>query len=495
LIRSEANNCRCRRRRCCCYRLVKMKHSRMLLLLLSLAIVLLTSNCVGQLDWECIPSCKCIWVSGKKTAECKEQNLTSIPNSLSKEIQHLDLSGNNINSLSGKVFTRVKLDNLQKLVLRECNVSSVDAEAFDGLRIVIEIDLSNNLIRDLERGTFDETERLRVLVLNQNRLQKLDDDLFHDLIFLQKIELSDNRLAQIGQKTFWNLPGLQTLTLDGNQLTKLDVRSFQNLPKLGSLELQKNPWNCDCHLKAFRDWTIQRKLYTRPTSCEEPAALLHQTWDEVAEDEFACTPIINSIGLAPPRNYGPGSAYLWCRASAKPRAQITWIHRQWTLSNGTKRHAGDKHYVVLENEDWSNLTIPEVVFSDKGEYICRAKNFGGIVERNVSLALDERHAERESLIGLPLAVGLGLLAFLFFLVSLALCVCYCRRRRGHRDEKSIEAASLDHHGLGEQKSLITAINPVVKPPRRCEAPSVTSHGTEMTELNRTLLDNDSVFGK
>ncbi|XP_011499395.1 PREDICTED: uncharacterized protein LOC105363411 isoform X2 [Ceratosolen solmsi marchali] len=474
-------------------RIVIMKHSRMLLLLLSLALVLLTSNCVGQLDWECIPSCKCIWVSGKKTAECKEQNLTNIPNALSKEIQHLDLSGNYINSLSDKVFTKVKLDNLQKLVLYNCNISTVHAEAFNGLRIVIEIDLSNNHIRHLQRGTFDETERLRVLVLNQNELQRLDDDLFHDLIFLQKIELSDNQLLQIGQKAFWNLPGLQTLTLDGNNLTNLDMKSFENLPKLGSLELQKNPWNCDCYLKPFRDWTIQRKLYTKPTSCEYPLSLLHQMWDEISDDEFACIPIIYNIGIMPLSNYDSSNAHLWCRASAKPKPQITWVHRQWVLSNSTKRHNGNKNYIVLETDDWSNLTIPGVVLSDKGEYICRVKNFGGIVEKNVSLIIGESNTEKDNVIGLPLAIGLGLVAFLFLLVTLTLCVCYCRRRRNQSDPKSIEATSLDHHGLGEQKSLITAINPVVKPPRRCEAPSVTSHGTEMTELNRTLLDNDSVF--
>lgn len=475
---------------------MKGKPRTLVQLLLSLA--LLASNCVGQEDWNCVPSCKCIWVSGKKTAECKRQNLTEIPESLSMEIQHLDLTGNYISHLPDRAFTRVSLDNLQKLVLRECGIKAVNVAAFSGLRIVIEIDLSANRIRQLHRGTFDETERLRVLLLNQNRLERLDDELFHDLKFLQKVELSDNHLVRIGLSAFRNLPGLLTLTLDGNNLQHLNLKSFDNLTKLGSLELRKNPWNCDCHLKEFRDLAMERKLYTRPTSCEQPPALAGRMWDEIESDEFACAPRIESIGSMQVGDPGSGRAQLWCRAQADPRPQISWVHRQRVLGNGTKRHASsDKSYLLQVAGDWANLTIPELLMSDKGEYICIAKNFGGSVERNVSLlVLGEGSSRGDGMLGLPLAIGLGIVAFFFFLVALTFCLCYCRRQRSHHDEKSAEAASLDHHGLGEQeKSLITAINPVVKPPRRYEAPSVTSHGTEMTELNRTLLDNDSVFGK
>lgn len=43
-----------------------------------------------------------------------------------------------------------------------------------------------------------------------------------------------------------------------------------------------------------------------------------------------------------------------------------------------------------------------------------------------------------------------------------------------------------------EKSLITAVNPVVKPPRQYSVPpSVASGVTELSEVNRTLLDNDS----
>lgn len=56
--------------------------------------------------------------------------------------------------------------------------------------------------------------------------------------------------------------------------------------------------------------------------------------------------------------------------------------------------------------------------------------------------------------------------------------------------------SLEGTAAEMEKSLITAVNPVVKPPRQYSVPpSVASGVTEVSEVNRTLLDNDSVFGR
>lgn len=462
-------------------------------------LVLMAAVCVGQKDWECDPPCKCKWVSGKKTAECIKQNLTLIPNSLSSEIQNLDLTGNRISHVTHDAFSRVNLVNLHKLVLRECGIETVHTNAFNGLKIVIEIDLSGNNIKTLYPDTFVETQRLRVLLLNQNRLEVLEDGLFHDLVYLQKVVLSENELKRIGEKTFRNLPGLQLLTLDGNELSTVKLQSFEGLSRLGSLELHNNPWNCNCHLKKFRDWTIERKLYTKPTTCKQPPSLAGKLWDEVTSDDFACRPKILSIGPTSKLEIGRGDAHLSCRASGVPRPRITWLHRSRILNNLTRRHGNGeaKGYILSESNDWTNLTVPDVTSADKGEYVCVAESPGGIAERNVTLSVTgDAIGSKESVVSLPLALGLGVTALFLLLVTLTLCACYCRRHRTRHDEKSAEVTSLEHHGLGEQeKSLITAINPVVKPPRRYEAPSVTSHGTEMTELNRTLLDNDSVFGQ
>ncbi|XP_034937584.1 leucine-rich repeat-containing protein 24 [Chelonus insularis] len=448
----------------------------------------------GQETWDCDPPCNCKWSSGKKTADCMRQNYSQIPDYLSSDIQNLDLTGNRINHLTAGAFSRVGLINLHKLVMKDCGIKTIDKDAFTGLKIVIEIDLSNNNITTLVPGTFYDTQKLRVLLLNNNYLMSLESGLFHDLVHLQKVDISNNQLERISDKTFKNLTGFLTLTLDSNNLTTVKWGTFDNLPKLGSLGLRNNPWNCNCHLKKFRNWVIERKLYTKPTTCKQPEMLEGKMWDEVDSEAFACRPKILSIGPSPRLEIGD-SVTMWCHAAGIPRPKLSWMHRSRILSNSTKRHAGDRRYVLTERHEWLNLTITDIVASDKGEYICKAESLGGSVERNTSISIvGDAESGGAGFISLPLALGLGVTLLILLLFFLTLCTWYCRRRRVRHDEKNADVTSLEHHGLGEQeKSLITAINPVVKPPRRYEAPSVTSHGTEMTELNRTLLDNDSVF--
>ncbi|XP_076647015.1 leucine-rich repeat, immunoglobulin-like domain-containing kekkon 5 protein [Halictus rubicundus] len=453
--------------------------------------------CWSYEDWStrCSPACKCTWANGKRTAECINRNLTEIPSNLSSEIQRIDLTGNRISQLSYNSFSRVSLVNLHKLVMQRCEIESVHTNAFNGLKIVIEIDLSSNRIRTLYPGTFNETEKLRTVLLDNNKLKVLENGLFRDLIFLQKVTVSNNELERVDERAFHNVTKLQKISLQGNRLSTLRVESFAYLPNLGSLELQNNPWNCNCHLKEFRDWTIERKLYTKPTKCHYPQALADQMWDEIGTDQFACMPEIALIGPPVRIETSKVNVTFWCKATGTPQPKLSWIHRSRLLTNETRRHNGERGYVLKSSGHWLNLTIPDVTASDKGDYICQAKSPGGDTDKNVTLTIaGDAIGGKDSIISLPLALGLGVMPLLLLVATVSLCVCYCRRRRTRHDEKSLEAASIEHHGLGEQeKSLITTINPVVKPPRRYEAPSVTSHGTEMTELNRTLLDNDSVF--
>ena len=316
--------------------------------------------CWSQEYWtaQCASSCKCRWISGKKAAECIRQNLSQIPVGLSPEIQNFDLTGNRITYLMHESFSRVHLVNLQKLVLRKCEIELIHTDAFNGLKIVIEIDLSANNIGTLYPGTFEETQRLRVLLLNDNKLKVLENGLFHNLKYLQKVELSNNELERIDDKTFRNLPELRSLTLDANNLSALKVQSFETLPKLGSLELHNNPWNCNCRLKRFRDWTIEKKLYTKPTTCQQPESLAGKMWDEISSDEFACRPEIFTIGPSVRVEVGKGNVTFWCRAAGIPRPQVRWCTS--TLS---------KFFVLLERKLYHLRDVDSRSRMEKGKIL------------------------------------------------------------------------------------------------------------------------------
>ena len=53
---------------------------------------------------------------------------------------------------------------------------------------------------------------------------------------------------------------------------------FLPLTNLKSLQLHSNPWVCDCRLKNFRDWVVERGLDTYSTACVEPERLTDKPW-------------------------------------------------------------------------------------------------------------------------------------------------------------------------------------------------------------------------
>lgn len=440
----------------------------------------------AQEDWSVCPSvCKCKWVSGKKVAECINAGLTTVPDRLSPEIQSVNLSGNLLHSLPSEAFRSVGLINLHKIFLRGCGIVELHKDAFRGLQILIELDLSGNRIHTLHPGIFRDNVRLRLLYMSQNPITKLEDGLFTNMTYLQTVDMSECHLSHIGHKTFINVPTLQHLILNGNNLVHMKVSAVQPLHRLASLVLHNNPWRCDCHLKAFRDWTIEKNLYVQPTSCAEPPHLAGRFWADIPSTDFACKPQI----LYPPQGTiieaAGDEVHLSCRVSGNPTPDVYWVVNSRIISNNTRSGYGDTRYTVRNGGGWVNLTIGRVRVQDRGELTCVAKSPGGVDERNVTLIVQGGFAGSGSIRASenwPLILGLitGLLALI--VLVLALCCCLCRRRQEHPLPKKLQEApngDLNH----PEKSLLTVVNPVQKPPRRYE-----DRPTELAELNRNLLD-------
>ncbi|XP_059224261.1 uncharacterized protein LOC106091462 [Stomoxys calcitrans] len=395
-------------------------------------------------DWlmDC-GDCHCKWNSGKKTADCKNLTLSSVPENLSNEVQVLDLSLNRIVYLEENAFLTADLTNLHKLYIRNSSLQHIDPRTFTQLEILIELDLSNNLLRVLQANVFARLVKVRAIVLNGNQLEALGDGIFQNLKYLHKIELKDNRLVKIANQVFVNVPLLSQIYMNNNRLSFLRKESFEYIKRLTALSLDGNPWNCTCELQIFRDFVLRRNLYTPPTACYYPAQLRGMLWIEDQPEAFACKPRIIFPAKGASINTSKENVTLVCRVHASANTHIAWDYNKQvyrsTSSNGQQQSPQQQQRVFIQiiqddqskekefgrNVYISRLTILGAEKSDEGTYTCIAENAGGKDSVQMSLLVQKPNA-RDMLQGNLAAVislmALGLLSVSIFLAMVTCCI-------------------------------------------------------------------------
>ncbi|XP_020716866.1 uncharacterized protein LOC101453839 [Ceratitis capitata] len=430
-----------------------------------------------QADWlmDC-GDCLCKWQSGKKTADCKNLTLNAVPENLSNEVQVLDLSFNRVAILEQNAFLNADLHNLHKLFMRNASLQQIDPRTFTQLEILIEVDLSNNLLRNLQANVFARLIKVRAIVLNGNLLESLSDGVFQNLKYLHKVELKYNRLTRIGQQSFNNVPLLSQIYLDGNRLNFLRKESFESLKRLTALSLDSNPWNCTCELQIFRDFVLKRNLYTPPTACYYPVHLRGMLWVEDQPEAFACKPRIIFPARGASVSTSKENVTLVCRVHASPNTVITWDYNRQQYRASTNNigsstgsntvptnsasgvsccgngQAQRLHIQLLRDEQTkekefgrdvfiSRLTLVAAEKSDEGVYTCVAENAGGKDAVQINL-LVQRPSPRELLLQGNVVVAASLMALGLIGVSvlLALTTCCIYKRF-----KAMSPTSLRHH--------------------------------------------------
>lgn len=498
-----------------------MKHTNIAkTVIFFLCVVVTLGNSYSDWDANC-GQCKCVWADGKKFADCRNAQLKTVPNELSTLLQVLDLSNNDIAELRRDEFLNAELENLHKLFIRSSAIQEVHRDALKGLNILIELDLSSNSISQLKPGTFSGLIKLRTVILNNNKLDRLEDRLFENLEHLHKIEFKHNLIHRVGLNVFVSLPQLQSIYLDYNRLSHLRKETFQKLDKLSGLSLTENPWNCTCDLKPFRDFAIDRNLYTQPTSCHGPKDLVGKMWNEVKSEKFACKPRIFQPRPGTYVTAAKDNVTLTCKVRGSVM-EISWLFNKRSINLNDKRikiksYAEQRQGTRESNEVFtSDLTITNLRGSDKGNYVCKATNPGGYDEADITFDISSEVFERgviantsSNVLIVVALVAIGLLIFLI-IVLISLC-CYCRRVKNYSKnntvtenglistklEKQQQSDSIIEGGsviMEMQKSLLTEVNPVEKPPRRADIES-SEHGDaeENGDVKRTLLD-ETILG-
>ncbi|XP_076749373.1 leucine-rich repeat, immunoglobulin-like domain and transmembrane domain-containing protein 2 [Xylocopa sonorina] len=429
---------------------------------------------------KCADECSCKWKSGKRTVECVNRALTSIPEWVDPETQVLDTSGNDIRTLPSNIFVRVRLTNLQRLYLRECRIDRIDNEALAGLTNLVELDLSHNLLTAVPTSSFLDTPFLRDLVLSNNPLKRVHSFAFKSTPNLVKLDLSRTQLIEIEAKGFRGLELLESLKLNNNQLSTLHPGTFDPLNKLTSIELHDNPWICDCHLREMKMWLVKHNLPTlQAPLCHGPKQLLNRTFTDLGIDDFACRPILLIASRYAEATIGENASIV-CRVSAIPPAKVKWYWNGRLLTNHSAFSSYQKILIFEEGQfrKRSTLVLTNAQETDSSEFYCVAENRAGSVEANFTLHVSLRTAGMSTLgSGQIAGISAALVVLILFILLIILVLFIRLRRMPLKDVKSAvptEGVSSDGTtGNNENPSSATSTTR-----RKHEEVETTSFGIE-----------------
>ncbi|XP_045776179.1 toll-like receptor 4 [Maniola jurtina] len=175
-------------------------------------------------------------------------------------LKRLVLSGNDLLSLEAGLFGN--LTQLTTLELEFCGLKRpLNANAFfknltyTDLR---EIRLGGNPLVIPTAGPLfpKQLSQMTVLDLSNCNITSLNPDAFKNTENLTELNLAGNQLKSgDGSLAFLEiLQQLEKINLSNNNLTTIDPEFFVNNPKLHSINLIGNPFVCDCKIAEMWDW-------------------------------------------------------------------------------------------------------------------------------------------------------------------------------------------------------------------------------------------------
>jgi hypothetical protein len=479
---------------------------RWLFNMMVLGTVVVLSATVTASEDHCRTVCSCIWKGGKQTVECINRGLITIPEKVHPETQVLDMSGSNLNNLPRDMFVRAKLLNLQKVYLSNCRIGQIDDNALHGLTNLVELDLSHNLLTSIPSETFRDVPFLRDVTLAHNPIQKIESYAFRTLPSLVKLDLSHCELQSIAPKAFEGVEHLESLKLNGNQLSELRPRTVETLSGLHGIELHDNPWLCDCHLRAAKQWLMKNNIpYPVAPICHGgPERVADRTFAELDVDDFACKPEILKGSRYVEATTGENATVV-CRVRAMPPAVINWYWNGRLLLHNSAFSSYQRVFIYEDGhfEKSNTLVLTNAQETDSSEFYCVAENRAGNAEANFTLHVSLRTAGMATLGSGQIAGLSAALVILILFILLVILVLLVRLRRlpfsesktpGQMENSATIAETANNTnckpasiGTGtncdtsfsEHKvvsnDLKVACNPVQKPPRLTELAYTTGH--------------------
>lgn len=199
----------------------------------------------------------------------QKNNLKSVSANAFKHIpgiKYLDMSENKIDNIAATAFDDIATSLSELKMVNGLSMSSLDSTPFQKLRAMRHLDFSGNKISNIAGDFFHKMRDLKTVNIQDNRLDKIspqhfqdeynpelvnitlafnnigsvEKNTFKDLNRLRVLDLADNKIKSIAKGAFMNMENLESIYLEDNSIDSISNEAFHNLPKLSTLNLAYN---------------------------------------------------------------------------------------------------------------------------------------------------------------------------------------------------------------------------------------------------------------
>ncbi|XP_070561835.1 toll-like receptor 4 [Ptychodera flava] len=176
-------------------------------------------------------------IRDQRRIDCMGKGLTEIPGDLNLTTTYLFMSRNSITETGENLK---KYRNLEYLDLSENLLSNLESQQFEGLNTLKILNLENNSIRTIQDGSFVGLSELQELYFDGCDLTVLKNHKFQGLSRLQVLKITNCGLEHIVGKAFEGMVNLQHLDLSRNKLSSVTTSVLQSLQSLEYLKVDLN---------------------------------------------------------------------------------------------------------------------------------------------------------------------------------------------------------------------------------------------------------------
>ncbi|XP_067826212.1 leucine-rich repeat-containing protein 38 [Heptranchias perlo] len=203
-----------------------------------------------------------------------------------KDTHTIDCRDLGLSDLSAFAFSLV----VRKVLMSDNQIQEIPADFFMYYGDLVYLDLSNNSLSSISKGTFSTT-KLIFLDLSYNNFSQLSSGAFSSAHRLIMLRLGNNpNLERVDKEAFQSLSSLQVLELNDNALEALSVAALSSLPSLRTVRLEGNPWLCNCTFANLFFW-LRDNAEVLPTGldaiqCSLPMDMRKITLNELSDNSF-----------------------------------------------------------------------------------------------------------------------------------------------------------------------------------------------------------------